>query len=101
MNKLITRISTDRNVHMIFLVLCLILFSGQSYLFITKTFCGILKPFAEHPEIYSFVKEGLWDTWLKMLIWPTLLFIVLIGDLIKMRKSKDSSLTSSSTKSSF
>lgn len=74
------------NSHVIFGVLCLILFSVQSYLFVTKNFNDVLMPFAEHPQILSFVQAALWGVWLKMLIWPILLFLVLVLTIFRMKK---------------
>ena len=64
-------------------VMCLVLFAGQSYLFVTKTFCRFLKPFAEHPELHSYIHDALWDVWSRMLIWPFLLFTWLVAEVIK------------------
>jgi hypothetical protein len=88
MNKLIHKLFSEKNSRIIFGVMCLILFSGQTYLFVTKTFFEFLRPFAEHPEIHSYVREALWDVWSKMLIWPVLLFIVVFTDVIRLRKGK-------------
>ena len=84
MNKL----SSAKNAYMIMGVMCLVLFAGQSYIFVTKTFCRFLRPFAEHPEIHSYVQDALWDVWLRMLIWPALFFVLLTADLHNMKKDK-------------
>lgn len=86
MSKSISRI----NSHLIFGVISLILFSGQTYIFITMTFQNILKPFAELPQIHSFVQEAIWDVWLRMLIWPILLFVLLLATIIRMKISRES-----------
>lgn len=88
MNRLVRKLYSETGSKVLFTVLCLIFFAGQSYIFITRTFPNVSKPFASSFEVQSFVQDALWDVWLRMLIWPALLFMILTIEIISLWKKK-------------
>ena len=69
-----------------FLVICLSIFSAQTYVFITTTMDIYLAPFEQSESVYAIVHKALWHIWSGMLIWPALLFAVLITLIVKSMK---------------
>ena len=74
--------------HAIVALMLLVIFIGQSYLMVQHRFSALVAPFESHPEILTHIEEGLWGVWASMLIWPALLFMVLVLDLIRIKKSE-------------
>lgn len=69
-----------------FLFVCLSIFMAQTYVLITRTMDIYLAPFSQSENVYALVQEALWHVWSGMLIWPSLLFVVLVTLIFKSKK---------------
>ena len=72
--------------HVYFSAICLLIFIGQTYVFATRTVEAYLVPFTESQSVYVLVHDALWSIWSGMLIWPALLFVVLITSIIEVNR---------------
>ena len=60
----------------------------QSYVFLKISIESVLTPLAEYPKTQSYVHEALLDVWSNMLIWPFMLFMLILAELIVIWRAR-------------
>ena len=68
--------------------LSMVFLLGQSYIYLTVSFDRVLTPLAEIPQTQSFVRDALLDVWSGMLIWPFMLFMLILSEVLSIWRAR-------------
>ena len=60
----------------------------QSYVYLTISFDSVLTPLAEFPQTQSYVRDALLDVWSDMLIWPFMLFMLILAEILAIWRAR-------------
>ena len=61
--------------------LFIVFFFAQTYVFFALSLESVLAPLAVMPETQSYTRDALLDVWSKMLIWPFMLFMLILAEI--------------------
>ena len=64
--------------YVVLTALCSILFIGQTLIYLAHKFDEIVKPFIQNQTVQEYVLESTKDIWRELLIWPALVFMLLL-----------------------
>jgi hypothetical protein len=68
--------------------ICMIFLVVQSYVYLTFKFDSFLTPFVDYPTTHSFVRDALLNVWSGMLVWPFILFMLILSEILAILRAR-------------
>ena len=84
--KSMTRKISDLTTHVIFTLMCAVMFIGQTLIYLIYKFNELAEPFEQNQAVWEHVISSIKDIWGEMLIWPALVFVLLAFRILSLRK---------------